>query len=83
MGTHLSENGRVGCQKEDSRVDLREEMEGNRTPTTSNSANTIYARPGHETRAFPFKRRGLLKSSIEMGTTKEGSEDFGAFGLGH
>lgn len=70
MGTHFSENGRVGWQKEDSCVDLREEMEGNRTPATSNSPNvTIYARARvkarNKARAFSLKRRGLLR---ELGT---------------
>lgn len=78
MGTHFPENGRVGWQKEDSCVDLREEMEGNCTPATSNSPNvTIFARARvkarDKARAFSFKRRGLLRElGIKIWVGKRG-----------
>lgn len=61
MGAHLSENAGAGQQKEDSRVNLREEMERNRASTTSKSSNTISARTRNKARAFSARTRSKAR----------------------
>lgn len=62
MGAHLSENARAGQQKEDSRVNLREEMERNRASATSKSSNTISARTRNKARSFIARTRNKARA---------------------